>query len=151
MDLGVHQDRLPGHARGGRHGGSLGFDREVGCLVLQIEGADGGGRQWARGKAELCSQTIPRAIDRGLNRDRPQVGRLGDARNQAVGGLIGLDRGLDRVRGDATVHDVVARAVQAGCVEMDGARGECWQGGRTLERQRRRDPDNRRTDHAWPT
>ena len=147
MHLGVHQDRLPGHARGGRHGGGLGFDRQVGCLVLQVDGAVGGSRQLPRSDANLCRQTVSGAIDRGLNCDRTQVGEMGDAGNQAVGGLIGLDRGLDRVRGDATADDVVARAVQAGCVEMDGARGECWQGGRTLERQRRRHPRDRRAKH----
>ena len=73
---------------------------------------------------------------------------MGDAGNQALGGLIGLDRGFDRLRGDLTVHGVVARAVQAGCLELYGALGERWQSRRTIESQRRRDPDNRRTDHC---
>ncbi len=54
VHLGVHQDRLPGHAWGGRHGGGLGFDRQVGSLVLQVDGAGGGSRQLARGDANLC-------------------------------------------------------------------------------------------------
>ena len=59
VHLGVHQDRLPRHAGGGRHGGGLSFDREVGCLVLQIDGAGGGGGQLARGDVELVWPDYP--------------------------------------------------------------------------------------------
>ena len=73
---------------------------------------------------------------------------MGDAGDQTLGGLIGLDRGLDRLRGDPTIDGVVARAVQAGGLELDGALGERWQSRRTVEGQRRRDPGNRRADHC---
>ena len=52
----------------------MSFDREVGCLVLQIDGADDCGAQLARSEVKLCSKIIPRAVDRSLDCDRPEVG-----------------------------------------------------------------------------
>ena len=52
---------------------------------------------------------------------------MGDGRDQTLGGLIGLDGGLNRLRGDPTIDGVVARAVEAGGLELYGALGERWQ------------------------
>ncbi len=73
---------------------------------------------------------------------------MDQVRDQALGRFVGLDCSLDRIRGDAAVDGVVARAVQARNVELGGAFVERWQRRRTIESQSGRHPGDRRTHHC---
>ena len=68
--------------------------------MRQIDGAEAEAVRFPSGDSHLCDQSIPRTVDRCLDRDRAQVGKIGDAGDQPLRRLIRVKRGFDRLRSD---------------------------------------------------
>ena len=93
VHLGIDRYGLPRHARSRRHGRSLGLHRHIRGLMVQVHGAGSRSSERAGGDADLRGQCIPRTIDRSLDLNRTEIGKVGEARNQPFGRFLGPDRG----------------------------------------------------------
>ena len=147
MHRGVHQDRLPGNAGGGRHRRRARLDREVGGLMRPDRRCP---KPMRSAVPRVISTWVPSASLGPLTdawiEMAPRSGRWAALAIRPLAGSSALHRRLDRVPRHTAIDRVVARTVQALKVELDRPLGQRWQVSRSVQRQRGGDAGDRRAD-----
>jgi hypothetical protein len=116
--------------------------------MIEIQRARRGRAQPTGGQSNLRTQTIARPVDRGLERDRPQVRQMRQGADQALGRLIGFDHRLDGRGGHAARHRILTRTIKPLHIKLGSTGRQARQLRRSIQPQCRGNPNNRGADHS---